>query len=322
MANAVENSLPPPPRHTTPAMTAATEMREHVIVPSSVERAPDHPAIRRVVIPLDGTAFAEQGREVGVALARAVNADVLLVCCYTERSYLPSGSAALLTAAGGPGVDHSDVAKWERKQHPLHLALTYLEQVQAEIAQPGLTARIEAVQWPPSFAIVRLADRPFSDLVVMATHLGADCSLQPVSGTITREVIEHSRVPVLLLPVNWAAEAAQVRSTGDLGLRKVVAILPQRSGGTGAGTNEPVVARSYAELFARSLGITLHEVHIPLDASHVASLELSTTSSIQEAIPERMGMFIVGGWQRATLALDAERLLRMARAPVLVVPDA
>lgn len=284
--------------------------------------APPRPAIRRVVIPLDGSAFADQAREVGVALAQASSAAVLLVHCYSERAYRAQGSAALRAAEGAAGNERADVTKRLPRQHPLHAALAYLELAQAEIARPGMIVRAEAVQWPPSFAIVQLADCPFADIVVMATHLGADCFPQHVAGTITGEVIEHTCVPVLLLPVGWRADTLRLRDSGGMEQPKTIVALAQRNGGTGVDAEAHALARSYAELVAWSLGAPRKDVDIYPDAGPRSTVEISVTTADHEALPDQIDMFVVTGRERSSLMADAERLLHTARAPVLVVPAA
>ncbi len=314
-------SAPTPTALVTPIAPAEPSRKEDAGTGKTTP-APPRPAIRRVVIPLDGSAFADQAREVGVALAQASSAAVLLVHCYSERAYRAQGSAALRAAEGAAGDERADVTKRFPREHPLHAALAYLELAQAEIARPGIIVRAEAVQWPPSFAIVHLADCPFADLVVMATHLGADCFPQQVAGTITGKVLEHTCVPVLLLPAGWTADSLWLRDSGGTEQPKTMVALAQRNGGTGADAEAHALARSYAELVARSLEAPHKDVHISPDAGPRGTVEISITTADQEALPDQIDMFVVTGRERSSLMADAERLLHTARAPVLVVPEA
>lgn len=286
--------------------------------------ATPRPSIRRIVIPLDETACAERGRDVGIKLAQTFGAEILLIRCYSERTYLPSGNAALGMTSASVGQRPTTRITPTPIQHPLHAALAYLEQTEAEITRAGLIVRTEAVQWPPSFAIVHLANRPLTDLVVMVTHLGASDSSKPISGSITREVIEHiaPRVPVLLLPVTWMAEMTRVHDHDAQGLRTMVAALAHLTGNPSDDSGSSELVRSYAGLFAQSFGGTLTEVSIPPDVACLSMEEISIESTDQNAVPQQIGMFVIGGAPRAALLPDAQRLLYAAHAPVLVVSEA
>lgn len=316
---------------TTAALTSVSEMQESECENSAVsmKRALQRQAaIRRVVIPLDGTSFAEQGRELGVKLAGTCNAEILLVHCYSERTYLPSGSAALLATASGTDGERTGNATQAGMQHPLHAALAYLEREQAAIPRQDLTVRTQAVQWPPSFAIVQLANCPLADLVVMATHLGTDTAPQQTlphaSSTITREVIEHvhARVPVLLVPASWREKTIAVPRQDDTFPRRSVVALARENREQADDSGSLELIWSYAELLARSFGFVPREAHVSGDAARLDPAVMSVTTTDQGMVSEQISMFVVCGSQRATLISDAERLLRTARVPVLVVPVA
>lgn len=283
-----------------------------------------HPSVRRVVIPLDDAALPEQGRNVGVALAQLFDAMVLLIRCYSERTYLPSGNAAFGADGAEANRRLGPVNGGTSSQHPLHAALAYLEQVEAEMTRAGLIVHTEAVQWPPSLAIVRFANRPLADLVVMVTHLGESGSPKPIAGSISREVIEHITpgVPVLLLPVRWMANWQGMQRLGVKGSRTMVIALVRQNGDSGASDPEsPALTQSYAELVARLFSGAITSVSMPPDAASLDIGEPAVKSTGQDTGCRRISMFILGGSQRATLARDAQRLLYAAQIPVLVVPE-
>lgn len=319
----------------TAALTSAAEVHalecENGVV-SMTHALQRQAAIRRVLIPLDGTSFAERGREVGIMLARTCNAQVLLVRCYSERAYIPSGSAATVATASVADGERTNVTTsmttQAGMQHPLHAALVYLEREQAAIPRQDLTVRTQAVQWPPSFAIVQLANCPLADVVVMATRLGAEMtprqSSPHASGSVTRAVIEHvlARVPVLLVPASWRLEAMMTTGQGEPMPRKAVVALAHENEGRADDSESHEFTRAYAALLARTLGFLPQEAHMP---GHIAQLDpaaMTINATDQAMVSDQVGMFVVGGWRRATLIADAERLLRTARVPVLVVPEA
>lgn len=292
-----------------------------------IMRSPLPVGVRRVVIPLDGSSFAEQALGVGVTVAVAFGAEMLLTRCYSERSYLPSGSAALLSsvAEGNAGGRRADMPVFTHHQLPLNDALAYLKHVCAAVARPGLTVYTRAVEWPPSFAIVQLADRPRSDLVVMAANLGAVGIQHNACGLVTREVIEHiaPAVPLLLVQGDWASDAlsTSARESDVERTTPLVAVVRTSGGARGAGDTHEL-AREYATLFAHVFASELADVTLPPEMAHPDVPEGMAAPTGERAAPNPVALYVVGGQRRAPMAIVAERLLRSARVPVLLVPEA
>lgn len=148
--------------------------------------APSHvaPAIRHIILPLDGSRFAELSVEPAIVLARAFGADVSLVRCYELASHLVP--------------DHAAQAFLNRKSHlPLHAASLYLARMEERFRQRGVSAHSHLYQWPATSAILETTSHSANALIVMATRAGSVDRKQLES--ITGNIMEAGVAPVLVL---------------------------------------------------------------------------------------------------------------------------
>ncbi len=118
---------------------------------------------RRIVVPLDGTAFAEASLPHAVAIAAATRASLHLV-----RVIGPVMNAAIVGAMAmhPPGTDQLTVVRND-------LAEEYLQQVVDRISAWGGNMKITtevALSLETGAAIVESCNRHVADLIVMATH--------------------------------------------------------------------------------------------------------------------------------------------------------
>lgn len=145
---------------------------------------------RKILIATDGSELANRAVDHGLALAKAVGAEVLFVTV-TEM-----WSALEMSREAGKKV--------------LHAIETY-EKVEAERAASVLSAAMERAgtagvqagtrhvsDMRPSEGIIGAARESAADLIVMATH-GRRGVNRVLLGSQTNEVVTHSETPVLVL---------------------------------------------------------------------------------------------------------------------------
>jgi nucleotide-binding universal stress UspA family protein len=146
----------------------------------------------RIVVPLDGSHFAEQALTQAVGLARLTAADVHLVRVADIRSLEHVGPARLPIDEGAFGPllaeESSD-------------AVAYLAQVQERLRTDGVVATTEVVRGPVAKAIVDLTRA--GDVVVMASH-GRSGMARWFLGSVAEDILRHSNVPILLIRVAHA----------------------------------------------------------------------------------------------------------------------
>jgi len=134
---------------------------------------------RTILVPLDGSAFGERALPMATALARAMNAQLILV------------SAASATAF--PGMDAT-----EAQVQAVAEAQAYLLSLATELSSQCLRVDVAAPYGDPAESILLEIDLRHVDLVVMCTH-GRSGLGRWIYGSVAEQVLARSPVPVLLV---------------------------------------------------------------------------------------------------------------------------
>lgn len=146
----------------------------------------------RIVVPLDGSHFAEQALSQVVGLARLTAADVHLVRVADIHSLDHIGVARL-------PVDESAVGPLLAEESSD--ARVYLEEVRDRLRRDGVEATTEVIRGPVAKAIVDSTRA--GDLVVMASH-GRTGVARWFLGSVAEDVMRRANVPILLVRVAHA----------------------------------------------------------------------------------------------------------------------
>ena len=152
-----------------------------------------------ILLSTDGSDVARKGVKHGIALAKALNAKVIVI---TVTELLPvdwtlpidygSGHASRWSPSQEE-VDHFDAACRER-------AGKVLDEARAIAEQSGISAELLHVpNAPPATAFIETAKSRGCDLIVMASH-GRRGLSKLFLGSQTSEVLADGRVPVLVVP--------------------------------------------------------------------------------------------------------------------------
>lgn len=139
----------------------------------------------RIVVPLDGTPFAEAALAPAGGLARAFGGRILLV-----RAQSTTGFPVI---AQTPDTQTA----WER----LDDADRYLHTIMTDLRYEGYDADLALFISEPGAGIARAAEIDHSDVIVMATHLRWKLPAGSPPST-TLEVLARSRVPIFV----WRSE--------------------------------------------------------------------------------------------------------------------
>ena len=144
-----------------------------------------------ILIATDGSERAQMGVDHGISLAKALSAKVTFVMV-TEPFPVAAGATASGWVAGP-----NDISRYEQGQK--EFAGGILEKARAAAEKAGVTANVVHVadRWP-SDAIVEIAAKEGSTLIVMASH-GRRGLGRLLLGSQTVEVLTHSKVPVLVV---------------------------------------------------------------------------------------------------------------------------
>ncbi len=138
--------------------------------------------MHKVLVPLDGSARAAAVAPAAASLAQALGGELLLLRVMAPET--PTSSRETVA----PECEETQAE-----------AQAYLEQVAAQIREPGLLVTITTAFGSPPTRIVEAIHRdPFITRVVLSTH-GAGEALDRVFGHTAEEVLRMAGVPVLLV---------------------------------------------------------------------------------------------------------------------------
>jgi len=214
----------------------------------------------RIVVPLDGSRFAESALIPARELARTFGSKILLV-----RAESPGG----LPVVSVPGERQSDLEK-------LNLADEYMHDVLASLKSAGFDADMVISISEAGAGIAQAAELSHADVIIMATHLRWKVS--PKTGpSTTLNVLARSHVPILA----WRAspEEEQIRSRAP------------RSPVLNASAESPIIvpldgsrfgesALPYAEALSRAFGSYI----VLVQAVEVNHGDLGAAASSKEAL--------------------------------------
>ena len=145
------------------------------------------PTLRRVLVPLDGSQFAEQALPLAVDLARSAGAELLLLKAIETR-----GAPELHSFGRSLPEMEGLLMKLQRE------ALAKLEQRARHLREEGLAVRTLALVGDAAEMIVDQAHEQQADLIVMATH-GYSGLQRWTLGSIADKALHASRTPLLLV---------------------------------------------------------------------------------------------------------------------------
>jgi nucleotide-binding universal stress UspA family protein len=137
-------------------------------------------AVRRILVPLDGTVGGDDAIEPGIALARTHDAELVLF------------------EAGWVDPVDNPRAEAEREANARAELSAELNEAVGRLTAQGVRARGHAVLDHPDMGILRAIDNDDVDLVVMSTH-GHKGLKRWVLGSVAERVVRTSSVPVLLV---------------------------------------------------------------------------------------------------------------------------
>jgi nucleotide-binding universal stress UspA family protein len=164
------------------------------------EEKPDfskEPAIRKILIALDGSALSESILDQAVPVAHSLHAEVLLL-----RVIQPAvlGQVAIPDPAAGVGSISPSflekLATWHKER--LKEATSYLEKIASSLRTSSLTVRASVISHEhPAVAILNEARSQGADIIAIETH-GRSGLSRFFLGSIADKVIRGSSVPVLV----------------------------------------------------------------------------------------------------------------------------
>ncbi len=155
---------------------------------------------KHILVPLDGSARAEQALPIAGSLARATNGKVTLVqAVHPLTRFMESVGEIVLPDI----LDETEP-----------VAKEYLEGVATKSSLEGIRTATKVVTGHPAQVIIEAAHQDNVDLVVMCSH-GYTGAMRPSLGSIAEKVARYAPSPVFILQEGTAlvAEGAVPRGT-------------------------------------------------------------------------------------------------------------
>jgi nucleotide-binding universal stress UspA family protein len=149
---------------------------------------------RTILVPLDGSCFAEHALDPAQTIVAGSNAEVVLL------AVAPVGGDIALDEIGG----RPDWMQAERAAECEHLD-QYLNQIADRLAVGGHHVHTRLAAGSPAEAILLASDQEHADLIVMTTH-GRSGLSRLWLGSVAAKVAQGAQVPVLLVRPQEALE--------------------------------------------------------------------------------------------------------------------
>ncbi len=198
--------------------------------------------LNRIMVPLDGSEFAEFALPTAVALARRAGSTTLDLVLVHEP-LVPT------VAADGVPVPAGDFDAELRKQHEEYLRLT----TQRVRSRSGITVTASILEGVAATALAAHAETSDADLVVMTSH-GRGGLSRAWLGSVTDVLLRHVHVPVL---VARPPEETVQHDEGPLFQRVLVPL-------DGSGLGEATLERAMDLVGTSGVEFTLARVVTPL----------------------------------------------------------
>ena len=151
------------------------------------------PSYSRIVVPLDGSAFAETVLPHVVSLAQRYGARVTLVRAYGLPASVTAATIASAMPGTGPVVDPTPYIEAEEGE-----AESYLEGACERLRALGIESDCHDESGSAGEEIVELAQEIGADLIAMATHARGGLG-RIFGGGVSDYVVQHAPCPVLLV---------------------------------------------------------------------------------------------------------------------------
>jgi nucleotide-binding universal stress UspA family protein len=155
-------------------------------------------AIKKILVPTDFSAHADEAFRVAHTLARATGAEVVVFHVARPPAVATEGGALL----AGPGQEPTNL--WER-----------FRQIQSGDPRVRVEHRVIVADRPGATHVLEVLDKLGCDLIVMGTH-GHHGLRHRLFGSVTEDVVRRARCPVMVVkaPPSAGSVSEPAETTG------------------------------------------------------------------------------------------------------------
>lgn len=161
-----------------------------LVIRASSDAATASPAFERVLVPLDGSKFAEDALHRGVEAISSSGQALALHLVRVIESPVISMPGPDVALDYGLVAEYMDAIKDE--------AVQYLKTLTESLSARGIAVTSEVLEGSVADAILNSAKRNTSDIIVMSTH-GRGGISRLFFGSVAEKVLHSSQLPLLLL---------------------------------------------------------------------------------------------------------------------------
>ncbi len=152
--------------------------------------------MKKVLIALDFDLTAQKVAEQGFLIAKAMNAEVILLHVITEPEYY--SSTEHVTIMGFAGSEEPVPVKLDSVDELKKVAQKFLEKSRDFLGDK--TIQILVKEGKLAETILTAVKDLQADLIVMGSH-SRKRSFRKIMGSVTRKVLQHTSKPILIIPI-------------------------------------------------------------------------------------------------------------------------
>lgn len=181
----------------SPAPVVVIRTEEHVHVSPK-------PASPELIVPLDGSTFAESALPFAVELAKALRWSITLMQAITEPTLRGMTANAYLEEEAE--------------------AVSYLAGIASRLRREGVQVKTAVKAGPAPQAILDVCQRQDASMIVMASH-GRTGVREMMFGSVTMEIMRHTDTPLFLVRPMGLTERRPVKEEPE---RELAGLVPSR----------------------------------------------------------------------------------------------
>jgi nucleotide-binding universal stress UspA family protein len=167
------------------------------IVRGATPAPPRDLALKRILVPLDGSDLARQALPLAAELATCANAEVILLQAVAPMNEIYAG----IRPSGRSIPQYADALATLRRQ-----AAKELDTLAGELRQQHLSVEVAVATGHAAEVIIDEAARQHADLIVMATH-GYSGLRRWAMGSVADKVLHATTTPLVLVRARASGQA-------------------------------------------------------------------------------------------------------------------
>ena len=164
------------------------------------EEEPEAPHGKRILIPVDFSDYSLKACKIGINHAHKVGAEVMIIHAYFSP-YFPSAMPMVDSITYDVSEEESVQTTLKRVQHDMKSLCTLIDSLMKNGDLPKVKYNYEFREGLPEEEIIAFSKEYHPTLIIMGTR-GKNQKDADLIGSVTGEVIEANKIPLLAIPEN------------------------------------------------------------------------------------------------------------------------